>query len=74
MKLNVAGLAPVKWENRRMHNIDLTDVVGIFLIGCICVLYLIQQLMSYGDISIKSHSNDRKSPGLNPMAHSFVGK
>ncbi|XP_052821109.1 transmembrane and coiled-coil domain-containing protein 4-like isoform X2 [Mya arenaria] len=24
---NVAGLAPVKWENRRMHNIDLSNVI-----------------------------------------------
>lgn len=25
---NVAGLGPVKWDNRRMHNIDLSDVVS----------------------------------------------
>ena len=24
----VAGLGPVKWNNRRMHNIDLSDVVS----------------------------------------------
>ena len=28
VKLRVAGLGPVKWDNRRMHNIDLTDVVS----------------------------------------------
>lgn len=27
VKLTVAGLGPVKWDNRRMHNIDLTDVI-----------------------------------------------
>ena len=31
VKLKVAGLAPVQWENRRMHNIDLTDVVCAFI-------------------------------------------
>ncbi|XP_052226436.1 transmembrane and coiled-coil domain-containing protein 4-like isoform X3 [Dreissena polymorpha] len=24
---NVAGLSPVKWDNRRMHNIDLSEVI-----------------------------------------------
>ena len=27
VQLNIAGLTPVKWDNRRMHNIDLSDVV-----------------------------------------------
>lgn len=26
--LKVAGLSPVKWENRRMHNIDLSNVIS----------------------------------------------
>ncbi|XP_071943959.1 uncharacterized protein [Antedon mediterranea] len=25
---NIAGLGPVNWDNRRMENIDLTDIVG----------------------------------------------
>ncbi|XP_050412160.1 transmembrane and coiled-coil domain-containing protein 4 isoform X1 [Patella vulgata] len=28
VQLRIAGLRPVKWENRRMHNIDLSDVVS----------------------------------------------
>ena len=28
MQLGIAGLAPVKWNNHRMHNIDLSDVVS----------------------------------------------
>ena len=31
VKLRVAGLGPVKWDNRRMHNIDLTDVVSMLV-------------------------------------------
>lgn len=27
-QLTIAGLTPVKWVNRRMHNIDLTDIVS----------------------------------------------
>ncbi|BFZ23203.1 hypothetical protein BsWGS_26242 [Bradybaena similaris] len=28
VQMRIAGLCPVKWEDRRMHNIDLTDVVS----------------------------------------------
>ncbi|XP_046579571.1 transmembrane and coiled-coil domain-containing protein 4-like [Haliotis rubra] len=28
VQIKIAGLGPVKWNNRRMHNIDLSDVVN----------------------------------------------
>ncbi|KAL5015477.1 hypothetical protein ScPMuIL_009747 [Solemya velum] len=27
VQFSIAGLAPIKWDNRRMHNIDLSDLV-----------------------------------------------
>ena len=32
VKLSVAGLGPIMWENRRMHNLDLSSVVSIWLL------------------------------------------
>ena len=31
VQYSIAGLAPVQWKDRRMHNIDLSDVVSCFL-------------------------------------------
>ena len=28
VQFSVAGLQPIKWDNRRMHNIDLSDIVS----------------------------------------------
>ena len=32
VQFSVAGLQPIKWDNRRMHNIDLSDIVSYWLI------------------------------------------
>ena len=38
VQLRIAGLQAIEWRDRRMHNVDLSDIVSIWLIMCIiCV-------------------------------------
>ena len=45
---SIAGVEPVLWDDRRMHNIDLTDTVSLvilvkttFFVCCMCMIVIL---------------------------------
>ncbi|XP_041377714.1 transmembrane and coiled-coil domain-containing protein 4-like isoform X1 [Gigantopelta aegis] len=55
VQIRVAGLGPVRWENRRMHNIDLSDVVS----GHIDYLNQLDTILKVVGVKMKHNASSR---------------
>ncbi|ELU07125.1 hypothetical protein CAPTEDRAFT_150011 [Capitella teleta] len=60
VQMSIAGLQPVKWDNRRMHNIDLSDVVN----GHLDYMAKIQDILNVVSVTTKVIPKDTSTDSL----------
>ncbi|XP_046332447.2 transmembrane and coiled-coil domain-containing protein 4-like [Haliotis rufescens] len=73
VQMKIAGLGPIKWNNRRMHNIDLSDVVNghsdyMKQLDVIMKVVGVRTKDELKKSSTKSSFNGSLSPGDTPMS------
>ncbi|KAJ8321020.1 hypothetical protein KUTeg_002607, partial [Tegillarca granosa] len=72
----IAGLSPVKWDNRRMHNIDLSDVVTGHMdyMKQIDTIMKVVGVKTKDDVSIRDNSKTVKNKvSKDSSAYSLAG-
>ncbi|KAK7480826.1 hypothetical protein BaRGS_00027912, partial [Batillaria attramentaria] len=63
VQLHIAGLAPVPWKNRRMHNIDLSDVVS----GHMDYMRKLDTILRVIGIRVREGVKAKSSPARSPL-------